>query len=298
MAKKQKKAGMMKRKAQKSIKKSKQRRSHASRSQSNLDSQQNLSQFLLKVPSLIYEPELEDFEFDQEKVNQYKIEKLSEPEIILALADETWHQSLFERLERIQSRLEANSQKQMIIQGVFQLLGESSVPSFVNPMVVALYLQTCAKISGESIAPSELNKKLNEYETLNKPTIEKIATDMQNASQPSDQAPVDEEENIEDVKPLTVPSELMKAFSETVNEDTFENVQVFVEDYAETPLVEWNLSMVSGFQSWFKKNMNPLEEDVADMQESLKIFFQYLNENKHLSKDQIQTIMPFFDIQS
>ncbi len=295
MAKKQKKAGMLKRKTQKNIKKTKQRKAYSSRAQSNFNSQKNITQLLVKVPYLIYEPELEDFELDRDKIQQYQAQGMSSPQIILELMDEERQDALFAELEKIQSRYQGNRSKSLMIQGLYHFFGQN-IPPFVNPIVVAIYLQTCARMAGESIPSSELTKKISEYEEVNQPIIEQLASEIKaNADEATEETLEGEDEEIEDIKPLMVPSEVMQAFHKTTSDEVYDDVEVFTEDYAEKALAEWDLEMVENFQSWFKQNMAPLEEDVANMQASLKQFFFYLNDNQHLSENQKQTILPFFE---
>ena len=290
MAKKQTKAGILKRRSQKNIKKTKQRKASSKREQSNFNTQKNISKILVKVPYLIYEPELENFEFDRERISQYQAEGLSHPEIILNLIDEELCQSLLSKLQEIQSRYDSQSQKSLMIQGLFYFF-EQNIPFFVNPIIVSIYLQTCARMVGESIPIADIIKTVTEYEKMNQPIIEKLATDMQGTA---DEVQDEGDSDIEDAKPLMVSSEVMNAFYQEFDNDICDDVDVFVEDYANKPLAEWDLQMVKDFQVWFKQNMNPLEEDIANMQESLKHFFQYLNKNQHLSEDQTQTIIPLF----
>ena len=304
MAKKQKKqkAGMVKRRKQKQVKKAHTCRQFARRMPNKPNSERELEQLLQQLPTLAYEPEFNDLRFDPAGMQLPEENPDLEPELVKNLVTAEFLTHLHERLEQIENRTLANTHKNLMVKGLRHLLESQESFHFINPLIVALYLRTKAELAGESLELSQILKAVQAYETQHMSVIEDMieATTPRNTEAPPTEKPLPFDEP--PPPPSPVDPNLMEAYSQTLSkfdeataERMREDVEVFVEDFVTQPPATWNRALVAEFfESWFVENLNPVADDLFSMQNSLEHFFQFLATQEQIPPAEMQNILALF----
>ncbi len=302
MAKKNKKqkAGMLKRKKQKQVKKAVQRRRSASRAPQQPTSERELHKLLQKIPILAYEQELDDLRFDKETMRPHLESNVPDPEVLKKALSDEFINDFQKRLKEMDIRTEGSMQKNLMVKGILYALDHDEMPYFINPLIVGIYLRSKAEIQGNTLDRSEILKAVEAYETTHMQFIEELVESMNDTEDE-----VLEEEALDDTIDDTImetpqiDEELIEAFHQTLiglDEDQQdrikEDIEVFVEDYTTSPLEEWNAEMLDDFLgNWFVENLNPVVDDLVSMQSSLERFFKFLGESERIANEEIQKII-------
>lgn len=299
---------MLKRKKQKQTRKALSRRQTASRMPQRPNSEKELQKLLDRLPILAFEPELNDLRFETTLMQGLQETEEPEPQLIKKLVTPEFLTNLQERLSQMEPRTTGNMQKNLMVKGVLYTLENSEVPSFINPLIVAIYLRSKADFEGEPLALSQLLKAVEAYETKYMNLIEelletlKIKEDEVMAGTEgilAEEEAAEEEPFIALPEPCPVEKALMEAYYQTLSdldeesaERMREDVEVFVEEYITQPVEEWKAPLVDTFLgSWFVENLNPVVEDLISMQNSLEHFFQFLKTQQKIPPDELQTIL-------
>ena len=303
MAKKTKKpkAGMLKRKKQKQTRKAIDRRRVASRMPQNPKSEKEVQKILQRVPLLAYEPELLDFYFEESLLRAQLEEESLEPQIIENLISVAFLTEFQERLEKMQTRTSGEMQKNLMVKGMLFSLENDQIPHFVNPLIVAIFLRSKARIEGNKLELSQIFKAVDAYEKSHMETIEEMIKSSQ-AETEAETTETGEREPVDETPPAPPPidSALMemyfqtlKEFESEVEERMREDVEVFLEEYARSPVEEWSAEMLDDFLgNWFVKNLHPVVDDMISMQSTLEHFISFLAKQEKISAEKMRTILP------
>lgn len=313
---KQKKAGMVKRQQQKKAKKADERRKKASRPPARPSSPQEVQKILAKIPTLALEGAMAGVYFDEEALKAGLEQGTEDPLLLQQLAtDESLNNVKDKLLEDVEHH-PTNSQKGLLVRGMLETFDNDKMIPVINPILVGIYLKSKAKVLGQPMSEPLLLKAVKEYDEENAELIE-ILVKQSGVTLPETPFASGEEEprfgheQMEDAElvdePLLAPSkpeveviddELMEAFKaslEDLDEDQaerrVEDIEVLVEDYLETPITECTGVTIRKFLNWFKSNQNPLPEDIEAMNESLKVFFTFLQDKGHLTSDVVERII-------
>ena len=298
---KQQKAGMLKRKKQKQTKKAIDRRRVASRMPQKPKSEKEVQKILQRLPVLAYEPELLDLYFEESLLRAQLEEESLEPQILKNLISDEFLTEFQERLEKMQARTSGEMQKNLMVRGMLFSLEHDQMPHFANPLIVAIFLRSKARIEGNTLELPQIFKAVDAYEKSNTETIE----DMIKSSQTETEAETTETEAHESVDetppaPPPIDSALMEAYFQTlkefeteVEERMREDVEVFLEEYVRCPVEEWSAEMLDDFLgNWFVKNLHPVVDDLISMQSTLEHFISFLAKQEKISAERMQTILP------
>lgn len=304
MAKKQKKqkAGMLKRKQQKQTKKAISRRRVASRMPSKPSSEKELERLLQQLPTLAYEPELNDLRFDSALMQTPPESADSEPERIKNLVTPEFLSLLEERLDQAQERTSENTSKFLMVKGMRHMLETQNSFHFINPLIVAIYLRTQAELAGNNLEVSQILKAVEAYETEHMSVIENLVEALQKEETPAEAAetaPDEEPLPFDAPSPSPVDQQLLENYYETLSaldegaaERIREDVEVFVEDFITQPVEAWNALLVDEFLgSWFIENLNPVADDLVSMKNSLEHFFQFLATQEKIPPPEMEKIL-------
>ncbi|MBF0353086.1 MAG: hypothetical protein HQM11_18800 [SAR324 cluster bacterium] len=298
---KKRKSGMEKRRQQKTQKKSLQKRKHSSRSPQQIQSYKQLQKILINLPTLAYHADFQDVAFEGDAITSLKNEGLSEPDIIGRLITPEFKNMLKEKLAKIEMDNAPQSQNGLFAKAtIYAIDNEQEIPLFVNPLLVAIYLRSLARIDGQELSVSEVGKAVKAYEERNTAIIESMLN-KDNEHELIEEM-LDEELNVSgDREPheTYVEENVLDAFQESLshlNPDDvaliMDDVDTFIEEYVQTPVSEWTVEYVTEFtNTWFVQNMNPLPEDVDGMKKSLTLFVRFLEQENSMSKSIAEAII-------
>lgn len=310
---KQKKAGLLKRQKNRQEKKiSRKKRLIAAQPVQKKMSQSKLKQSLKNLPSLIFEPELEEIAFSSEEVENAKNQYEKTPDQIEAIATPEFSEKMVAKLGLMKTRYEAenNQSKLMMVTAMLYFIEQENAPPFLNQLIVAMFCSTESKIeTGQSLTDlKQLNKMLNEYDTTWRSYLEEKMAAIE--SGPRIQIPgesVDETEAEEVTVSLDSPFESVLndfgaylstdlGYNEEDQERVLEDTEVLLNDYFEdkdiTQLEDIRPRRIRTFlESWFIRTMHPTKEDLESMFVSLELFFKFSESKELLNTETCQEVL-------
>ena len=300
---KPKKSGMVKRQEQKRTKKAQYRRLTASRAPKQINSMKEAHKALAKLPTLAFSPELEDIQLDSQAIKESLDAGKSDPVILAELFAPELIAEIQRRVTVIEDDSAPQSPQNILAKAtLYALESQSEIPVFANPLLIAIYLRSRATALGETMEVSEIIGAVDGYER----NYSELMAEMTN---PDAHAHDHEHLETEYDEPSVVVSEKKEQFiSKEILDQYFESlgeypqdqqdrmqedVEVFLDDYIQSPPEEWGTEMVEDFLgSWVPQNLNPMEDDLLSMQRTLNHFFEYLVKETLLSAESADKMFP------
>ena len=314
MAKKKKnqKAGMVKRKQQKRIKKANSRRKLASRPQQmgNM-SEKNAQKILKNIPQLAFEPPLLAINYPQEVIQNAGDTPI--PVVIQESITEEFQQELQEKL--IEMDLESSPQTPhgLMVKALLYSIGEGAMPVFMNPLIVAIYLKTKANLEGQALDRLSILNAVEEYEKQHVDLIQSMMEAETDSTTEEDANIVDAEiiepeadDLVLEDSPEILSQEIIESWKASISsldeeqqERMIEDLEVFVEDYLTIPKEQWSKSTIRKFLgTWFEETVNPTEEDRMSIRETLKNFLEFMKSENHLVDTVVDEMLSVIENQS
>ncbi len=301
--KKQKKSGMLRRQKQKRHNKMIRRQKTMPKRKPQLQNSEQLEQLLNALPTLAFEPELEDFRMDKARLMELMENDLSEPNLLMELLSEEFVTEFDQRLSRLEDAHAEKSIKHLLAKATRQQLSDSStIQHLSNPVIVAIFLKTNFSLVGKELDLAGLPGAMKEFEQKNHEHIKLLTEKMETNEFDSvaDEAQLFEEGVEKSVPPLNekVYEKFLELVPEEKKERTGEDLEVFLVDFKPPNIKEWDSGMVKHFiGEWFVGNANPLKEDIYSMKESLLSLFQFLDREKLLPGGVFDQVSEFLEKQ-
>ena len=258
-----------------------------------LHNSEQLEQLLNALPTLAFEPELDDFRMDKARLVELKGNDLSEPNLLMELLSEEFVSEFDQRLSRLEDAHAEKSIKHVLAKATRQQLSDSSkIQHLSNPVIVAIFLKTSFSLDGRELDLAGLSGAMKEFEQKNHEHIKLLTEKMETSEKDEIDSVTDEGQRLEE--------EVYKKFLELVpaekKERTEEDLEVFLVDFKPPNLKEWDSEMVKYFiGEWFVGNANPLKEDIYSMRESLLSLFQFLDREELLQKGVFDQVSEFLE---
>jgi len=302
--KKQKKSGMLRRQKQKRHNKMIRRQKTMPKRKPQLQHSAQLEQLLNALPTLVFEPELDDFRMDKAKLMELKENDLSEPNLLLELLSEEFVSEFDQRLSRLEDAHAEKSIKHVLAKATRQQLSDSNTIQYLsNPVIVAIFLKTNFSLLGKELDLAGLPGAMKEFEQKNHEYIKLLTEKMETNEKDEFDSVADEAQLFEEGVEKSVPplnEEVYEKFLELVPEEkkerTGEDLEVFLVDFKPPNIKEWDSGMVKHFiGEWFVGNANPLKEDLYSMKESLLSLFQFLDREKLLPEGVFNQVSEFLE---
>ena len=311
--KKQKKAGIAKRKTNKLQRKNASKKKLISQKpvQKKL-SPSKVKQNLKNIPSLIFEPELEKIAFTKEQIEAVRNQYEKVPDQIEALGTPDFLDNLKEQHEVMKERFEAenNTNKTMMAHAIIYFMEEENAPAFLNQIVVAMYLNAINVMEQrENLQLKELNSLLKDYDRDWSDYLKEKADQLSPTVDGIEEPEIAEPGLTEEEEKLIAPSafeNILDKFAEYLNSELSldeetrermqEDVEVLVNDYCEekeiTSLESLRARKIKTFlEGWFIKTMHPTKEDLEKMIESLEIFFKFAGIREMIPREKSKEII-------
>lgn len=309
--KKQKKAGIEKRRKNKQQRKTaSKRRELAKQPVQKKISPSKLKQNLKSIPSLIFEPELEELAFSPDQIEEARSQQEKVPEQIGFLASPEFTDKLKTRLDSMKERFEqqGDTNKTMMAHAIIYFMEQENAPPFLNQIVVAMYFNALHQIeNNEPLTLKELNVQLREYDKEWSEYLQEkaeVLSSLESAGQMEGEAIADDEPGAT-LEPSVFESvveefvgylESEQSLEEEQRERMQEDVEVFVNDYFEdkgiTELDSLRSRKVKTFlESWFINTMHPTKEDLETMIDSLDSFFNFTVQKEKISPEKGKEIL-------
>ena len=302
--KKQKKSGMLRRQKQKRHNKMIRRQKTMPKRKPQLQNSAQLEQLLNAVPTLAFEPELDDFRMDKARLVELIENDLSEPNLLMELLSEEFVSEFDQRLSRLEDAHAEKSIKHVLAKATRQQLSDGSpIQHLSNPVIVAIFLKTSFSLDGKELDLAGLSGAMKEFEQKNHEHIKLLTEKMETSEKDEIDSVTDEGQRLEEEVEKSIPpvnEEVYKKFLELVpaekKERTEEDLEVFLVDFKPPNIKEWDSEMVRYFiGEWFVGNANPLKEDIYSMRESLLSLFQFLDREKLLQKGVFDQVSEFLE---
>lgn len=307
--KKQKKAGLAKRKLQKKQKKTAQKRKEIGqrRPAPKQMSMSKVKKNLKNLPLLIFEPELRELAFTAEDIKAVAADHEKVPDQIAALSTPEYQGKLKVKLGEMKGRFEKenDANKMMMVNAMLYFMEQELAPAFMNQIIVGLFLETSIKMETPDVDVTLdlLNQKIKDYDKTWEPYLEeKLEEIRQKAESMSDdgiRATNVEDADFEDIEAspfeslisdyATYATEKMSLDAEKV-ERSQEDIEALLNDYCEekeiTDVADLTQRKIKNFvEGWFIRNMNPTKEDVEGMLDSLSSFYTFAKDTAIVSSD-------------
>ena len=269
-----------------------------------LHNSEQLEQLLNALPTLAFEPELDDFRMDKARLMELMENDLSEPNLLMELLSEEFVSEFDQRLSRLEDAHAEKSIKHLLAKATRQqLLGSSTVQHLSNPVIVAIFLKTSFSLEGKELDLAGLSRSMKEFEQKNHEHIKMLTEKMEANEKDVFDSVVDEGRRLKEEDEKSVPpvnEEVYKKFIDLVpaerKERTEEDLEVFLVDFKPPNIKEWDSGMVRHFiGEWFVGNANPLKEDIYSMRESLLSLFQFLDREELLQKGVFDQVSEFLE---
>ncbi|MDH5559874.1 MAG: hypothetical protein OEY59_03375 [Deltaproteobacteria bacterium] len=305
--KKQKKAGIAKRQQNKNLK----RKAIKRKIQSDKPVQQKMTMSKVKkslknIAQLVYEPELREIAFSKEDVATVDSRFEKTPEKIEALATSEFLEKFKAQLKGMEERLELekNPDKLVMVQAVTYYVNQEQSLSFMNQVIVAMYLYAEAIYGGQEPPEKleQLNLLLRDYDITWKDYLEERYRQLEASKVTEAEETLEGEAEAEEVMADTVFEKIegeldvylgeQKDLSDDAVERVKEDVQVLLDDYFEEKsigkLEDLRPRRLSNFlENWFVQTMHPTRDDLAQMYDSLKIFIDFTHKAQKIEEDKI-----------
>ena len=302
--KKKKKSGMLRRQKQKRHNKMIRRQKTMPKRKPQLHNSEQLEQLLNALPTLAFEPELDDFRMDKSRLMELKDNDLSEPNLLMELLSEEFVSEFDQRLSRLEDAHAEKSIKHVLAKATRQQLSDGSpIQHLSNPVIVAIFLKTSFSLDGKELDLAGLSGAMKEFEQKNHEHIKLLTEKMEANEKDELDSVADEGQSLEqevEKSVLPVNEEVYKKFLDLVpaekKERTEEDLEVFLVDFKPPNIKEWDSEMVKHFVGeWFLVNANPLKEDIDSMRESLLSLFQFLDRERLLPRNFYDQVFAFLE---
>ena len=261
---------------------------------------------LKALPGLVFEPEFSALSFSAEALTAAQASSEIQPEQIdFAAAQGDFDGQFSAALKEMDVRFAktGDANKQMMTQAMLYFLEQEQTPACMNQLTVALFLNALHKQeTNEDYSFPELEIALKAYDDTNEAYLEGRATELASAAQTVEGAVATDDE--EESAPLGAAafSTLMgqiEDWAETVEGDQSErlvdDMTALFEDYASekewSELSDVTPKRVQTFIGWFERNMNPTQEDLKSLKDSLGLFFASELAQKELGEQTCGTIL-------
>ncbi len=306
--KKQKKAGIEKRRKNKQQRKTAtKRRELAKQPVQKKISPAKLKQNLKNIPSLIFEPELEELAFSPDQIKEAQSQQEKVPEQIGFLASPEFTEKLKTQLDSMKERFEqqGDTNKTMMAHAIIYFMEQENAPPFLNQIVVAMYFNALHQIENdEPLTLKELNGQLREYDKEWSEYLQEKA-EVLSSLESAEQVEGEDDASEAALEPSIFESvveefvnylETEQSLEDEQRERMQEDVEVFVNDYFEdkgiTELDSLRSRKVKTFlESWFITNMHPTKEDLETMIDSLDSFFNFTVQKEKISPEKGKEIL-------
>ena len=315
--KKQKKAGLAKRKLQKKQKKTavKRKEMGQKRPAPKQMSMSKVRKNLKNLPLLIFESELREMTFTAEEIKAVEADNERAPDQIAALATSEYQEKLKIKLVAMKGRSEKESDvnKMMMVNAMLYFMEQEMAPAFMNQIIVGLYLETKIKMDtpDAEVTLDLLNQKIKDYDKTWEPYLEEKLDEIREKAESMGQEgvrPVDVEDGGDtdfadvDASPFeSLISDYAAYATEKMNLDedqvdrSQEDLEALLNDYCEekeiTDVENLTQRKVKNFvEGWFIRNMNPTKEDVEGMLLSLSGFYTFAKDTGVVPSETAETI--------
>ena len=268
-----------------------------------------LKQNLKYIPQLLFEPEIQNIQ-PSKTIDEITNSSESELERMEFFYDDKLHQQFKDAIDEMVIRLEKGKNKINLMnsKAVMYMMNEGKTPACMNHLIIGKFYQhldqdgSTYNLSlenvGEFIAAFEEKyeneiAKLHQDEHMLSPSDEQMAESLSES----------DELEIEDSKgdfENEIISEFYEYLENKVDEEVrsvyAENAETFFEDYikSEKSLASYDQIKMRHFsffyEYFFPENMNPTEEDIKLMAQSLGIFAEFLNIKDVLSQEEVGEI--------
>ena len=299
---KKKKAGMAKRQQQKRFKKAQAKRRLAGRTPKLVNSYKGLQKVLSTLPTLAFATGVQEIQFNLEELKQRLDQGEADPHILTRLITGEVLQKLHGALTSIEARAIPQSPSEVLAKATIYALEHSEeIPLFMNPLLIGMYLRDKATVLGTPLQSSEIIKAVQNYEdtygdllqSLSGESEEETDDDLENVETDTDDHEGTAQEVFLASNVLDEFLSSLSSFSEAQQARIEEDVEVFLEDYADRAPDQWNAEYVDAFLGkWVIENLNPMVEDVVSMQNSLQPFFMFLQRKSIITESALTGILP------
>ncbi len=311
---KQKKAGLEKRRKNKQQRKvATKRKLIAKKPIQQKMSPSKLKQNLKNLPSLVFEPELEEIAFTKDQIETVREEYEKIPDQIEALGTPEFQEKLKAQHEAMKVRFEqeGDANKGMMVHAILYFMEQENAPAYLNQIAVAMYYNAANLIDeGEPLELKQLNILLRNYDRTWAEYLQEKTDSLANFDIEQDAMGAAPEEDLSDEeKEMIAPSafeetiEEFAAFMESegsleedVRERIQEDIEVLVNDFFEekeiTSFDNVRARKVKNFlEGWFIRVMHPTKEDMENMLQSLETFFKFVSKTEKLPLEKCEEIM-------
>ena len=310
--KKQKKVGVEKRRQSKQNRKTAQKRKLiAQQPVQQKISPSKIKQNLKNLPSLIFEPELEEIAFSKEQIEAVREQHEKIPDQIDALGTAEFLVQLKEQHEAMKLRFDqqGDANKGMMVHAILYFMEQENAPAYLNQIAVAMYYNGVHLLGNEEpLDLKQLNQALKEYDQDWSDYLKEKSDLLEQelgVSSPSGVAEQLTEEEERLIAPSTFEALVEEFVQHLNNEATLteetrermqEDVEVLVNDFFEEKGIE-DLENIRArkiktfLEGWFIQTMHPTKEDLGNMIESLEAFFKFAGETGKLSSEKSKEIL-------
>jgi len=237
-----------------------------------------VKQNLKNLPSLIFEPELENIAFSTDDVNRVVAEHEKAPDQIEALATPEFMELLKTKHQEMRIRFEKENDgnKGMMVHAILYFMEQEEAPAFLNQIVVAMFYRTLSQIQNPDteIDLKVLNQMLKEYDQNWADYLQEKMGDSGIEDIMPSGFPDPTQDGGEEEEPLTLAPSVFEGLLEEfgthlsselsleddLQERTIEDVEVLFNDYCEekeiTELQDLRARKIRNFlEGWFIRMM-------------------------------------------
>jgi hypothetical protein len=305
--KKQKKTGLQKRKQVKQQK----RKARVQKVSTQKPSQKKLSmskakKFLAQVPKLVFEPELVDYAYSQDVLDEVAKTHEKVPDQIEAATTSDFLGELINRMKVLEQRVltEQDEGKHLMAKAMLYYMESDQAPSYFNQLIVALYLRSSAKEGDEVFTEENIINAVDLYEEK---WSEYLSTKSEGMDEGAGVLPETEYDDFEDIIEENASfSGFLSEFEiyhtdilsteSSVQERIVEDAEAFLNDYLEekevTSLDQIEGSIIHSFlATWFIQTMNATKEDMESMLVSLQSCFDFAKSSNQITEEKYQDVL-------
>ena len=198
--KKQKKSGMLRRQKQKRHNKMIRRQKTMPKRKPQLQNSAQLEQILNALPTLAFEPELDDLRMDKARLMELMENDLSEPNLLMELLSEEFVSEFDQRLSRLEDAHAEKSIKHLLAKATRQQVLDSSIVQHLsNPVIVAIFLKTLSSLEGRELDLAGLPLAMKEFEQKNYEYFKQLTDEIQSGEK-DESVLVEDNENHDETK--------------------------------------------------------------------------------------------------
>ena len=298
--KKQKKVGLLKRKQNKLNKKRSLKKKLLARKKlaPKQPMMSKVKKNLRNLPSIVFEPELQEIQFSEEQIKQVQSQYEKLPEQIEAIATNEFQDKLKEQFILLKTRYEniGDMNRVMMVEAVQYFMEQKDAMSFMNQVIVGMYMVAANALDqpDSKLTLEQLNLKLKEYDKEWTHYFKERAQALESEEEEAETAAENEERIDSPFEPLMKEftvyiSEVLQLDEETI-ERTEEDIEVLLNDFCEEKAIvhleELKPRKIKNFlEGWFIRNMHPTKEDLEIMIDSIKTLVEFLKTEGKLSPE-------------